>query len=227
MSKLKLIILVMFTGNILLLGLEASKRPMEEPTAPGRVNIAQRQDLPALRLLSELSSDADDSDDSQCFTVGPFETKATVDAIVEMLKEYSSSARSRQTEAFVDRGYWVFLPPYDDRRSARKAVESLYGVGLDDVALINNGEWNNSVSLGYFINQSNAAQHRDRIRDLGFPAEFRIQRDDEFRYWVDYKQQSGDEYASRLLDDLIPSQLHHPTACAVDNILPENEITSP
>jgi hypothetical protein len=83
------------------------------------------------------------------------------------------------------------------------------------------------VSLGYFINQSNAAQHRDRIRDLGFPAEFRIQRDDEFRYWVDYKQQSGDEYASRLLDDLIPSQLHHPTACAVDNILPENEITSP
>jgi hypothetical protein len=225
-TKLKLIILVMFTGNILLLGLEASKPPVE-PIATGGATVSQQQDVPGLRLLSELSSEDAESGSSQCFTVGPFESRTTVDAIVEMLNEYSTDARFRETEAFVDRGYWVFLPAYDDEKSARQAVESLYSAGLEDVSLIQNGDWNNSVSLGYFISQSNAAQHRDRIREMGFPAEFRIQRDDEFKYWVDYKQQSGDEYASRLLIDLVPAQLHHPTACASDESPSESEITSP
>ena len=165
--------------------------------------------------------------DSQCFTVGPFETRATVEAIVEMLRENTSSVSSRETEAFVDRGYWVYLPPYGDEQGARQAVKILYDAGLDDVSLIKNGIWNNSVSLGYFINQSNATEHRDRIREMGFQAEFRIQRDDESRFWVDFEQQVGIEHASRMLAGLVPPELQRSTSCPKDAVMPEGEIVVP
>jgi hypothetical protein len=104
---------------------------------------------------------------------------------------------------------------------ANEAVNTLYAAGLDDVAHIREGEFNNSVSLGYFISQSNATTHRDKIREMGFPAEFRIQRQDESRFWVDYEQQTGVEYASRVLAGFVPSELHMPTSCAqpVDSLV--------
>ncbi len=213
MTNIKLIILAMLTGNILLLGLEASKPPAIKAEAKD-MQGSTATELPTLRLLSEMSEAEPGSLRRQCFTVGPFESIATVEAIVELLDEYTSSISPRETEAFVDRGYWVYLPPFSDEPAARQAVNTLYNAGLEDVSYVNEGEWNNSVSLGYFINQSNAAQHRNRVRELGFDAEFRIQRDDESRYWVDYEQQAGIEYASRMLVGLVPAQLHRSTTCA-------------
>jgi hypothetical protein len=209
-TSLKLVILVLFTANIFLLGLEASKpRVVEEPSRKMTPNA--EQGVPGIRLVSELG---DTATDEQCFTVGPFETEATVDAIKGMLLQYTSKVSSRESEAFVDRGYWVYLPPFEDELGAREAVQALYKAGLDDVGVIKNGEFDNSVSLGYFISQSNARQRRDQIREMGYEAEFRIHREDEFRYWVDYQQKTGVEYASNVLADFVPEDLHRATACA-------------
>jgi hypothetical protein len=213
---LKLIILALLAGNILLVGLEASK-----PTAGRSPSVeaepASPVELPEIRLLSEIPVMESVRLTRQCFTVGPFEASPTADAIVEMLREHATRVSPRETEAFVDRGYWVYMPAYPDEMRARQAVKSLYGAGLEDVSLIKEGEWHNSVSLGYFISQSNAMKHRDRVRKLGFEAQFRIQRDDESRFWVDYEQQMGVEDASRVLSGLVPAELHRPTAC------PENQ----
>lgn len=224
MTSFKLIILVLFTTNILLLGLEASKPPPEEnqnvispATAP--------PGLPGIILLSEIAATEPGSLEHQCFTVGPFETRATAEAIVEMLWAHASLVTSRETEAFVDRGYWVFLPPFADEQAARQVVNTLYKAGLD-AGLIINGEFNNSVSLGYFISQSNARNHRDRLREMGFEAEFRIQRADEPRYWVDYQQQTGVEFASRLLTGLVPAELHRSTACPKAEVLQQPDPAS-
>ena len=211
MTTLKLIILVLFTSNLLLLGLEASKPPPEISITKAKPDN-DVSSIPEIRLLSEMDESETGTFDSQCFTVGPFETEATVDAIVNMLGEYTSIVSPRETEAFVDRGYWVYLPPYENEQGARQAITILYGAGLD-VDLIKNGEFNNSVSLGYFINQSNARKQRDLVREMGFKAEFKIQREDESRFWVDYEQEAGDEYAFRVLSGLVPAELHRMTAC--------------
>ena len=211
MSKLKLMIIVLLAANLLLLGLEASKPP---PTIGNgqEAGVTQADPLPGIRLLSELADDAN-LHTRRCFTVGPFEGRPTVDAIVEMLGAYTTSLGSRETVAFVDRGYWVYLTPYADEQAARQAVKVLYDAGFEDVSIIKNGEWDNSISLGYFIDQSNAMVRKDQVRAMGFEAQTRIQREDETRYWVDYEQRAGVEYASRIMADMVPAGLHRPTAC--------------
>jgi hypothetical protein len=211
LTTIKLIVLVLFTTNMLLFGLEASKPPVSQPAESTAV-ISNASNIPGIRLISELDINDFGDRNRQCFTIGPFESAETVDAIVEMLTEFASRAGPRETEAFVDRGYWVYLPPYEDEQGARQAIEILYDAGMD-VGLISNGEFDNSVSLGYFISQDNARKQRDRVREMGFPAEFKIQREDESRFWVDYEQEAGSEYASRVLADLVPADLHRPTAC--------------
>ncbi len=212
MSKLKLIIIALLAANLLLLGLEASKPALNIGNGLA-AGTPQADPVPGIRLLSELADDDSGQLGRQCFTVGPFERRPTVDAIVEMLGVYTSALSSRETEAFVDRGYWVYLPPYGDEQGARQAVKILYDAGFEDVALIKNGVWNNSVSLGYFISQSLAMMHKDRAREMGFKAQTRIQREDEPRYWVDYEQRAGVEYASRILARMVPAGLHRATAC--------------
>lgn len=213
MNLLKLLIIALVAANLLLLGLEASKPPANVDSDASTAQ-SQISNLPEIRLLSELDGMDTQQFSRQCFTVGPFETRPTMDAIVEMLNGFASNVSSRETEAFVDRGYWVYLPPYPDEQGGRQAVKILYDAGYDDVFVVNNGDWNHAVSLGYFITQSNAIAHRDRISELGFEAEMRIQRDDESRFWVEYEQQAGDEYASRVLAELVPAELHRPIACS-------------
>ncbi len=216
MSKLKLMIIALLAANLLLLGLEASKPP---PTIGNGQDAGptQADPLPSIRLLSELADDAKQHT-RQCFTVGPFEGRSTVDAIVDMLGAYTTSLGSRETIAFVDRGYWVYLPPYADERAAREFVNVLYDAGFEDVSIIKNGEWDNSISLGYYIEQSNAMMHKDQVRAMGFEAQTRIRREDETRYWVDYEQRAGVEYASRIMADMVPAGLHRATACPEDII---------
>ena len=107
----------------------------------------------------------------------------------------------------------MYLPPYADERAAREAVKVLYDAGFEDVTIIMNGEWDNSISLGYYIEQSNAMMRKDQVRAMGFEAQTRIQRDDENRYWVDYEQRAGVEFASRIIADMVPAGLHRATAC--------------
>ena len=211
MSKLKLMIIVLLAANLLLLGLEASKPP---PTIGNgqEAGATQADPLPGIRLLSELVDDANQHI-RQCFTVGPFEGRPTVDAIVQMLGAYTSKLSSRETVAFVDRGYWVYLPPYADQPAARQAVKVLYDAGFEDVSIIRNGKFDNAISLGYFIGQSNAMMRKNQVRAMGFEAQARIQREDETRYWVDYEQRAGVAYASRIMADIVPAGLHRATAC--------------
>ena len=213
MAILRIIIIALLAANLLLLGLEASKPPLDTSNDL-ETRTPQADPLPGIRLLSELADVDSGQLNRQCFTIGPFEGRATVDAIVEMLGAYTAALSSRETEAFVDRGYWVYLPPYDDEQGARRVVKTLYDAGFEDATVIKNGIWNNSVSLGYFINQSNAMVRKDRVREMGFNAETRIQREDESRFWVDYEQRTGVEYASRILGDMVPPGLHRATACA-------------
>jgi len=211
-DSLRISVISLLALNLLLVGILASQPGHQavstEPSASER-----SADISTIVLIRELDEPDKQGIGLQCFTVGPFESRRTAEAIVEMLAANVVSAHTRTTEAFVDRGYWVFLPPFKDVANARQAVRDLYEAGHEDVELIKDGEWNLSVSLGYFINQANASSLADSIRNLGFNPEMRVQRDDESRYWVDYQQQAGQQYASQVLAGFVPSTLHRALSC--------------
>jgi hypothetical protein len=209
---IKLGAIVMVATNLVILGLQASKPPQPSP-APDAAAVQTHEELPSIQLLSELDGVAAEAAPQSCFTVGPFESSETAAAISELIVEQATGVATRQTEAFVDRGYWVHLPPYESTRAGNGAVEALLDAGIEDIALIRQGRWNRAVSLGYFIEQSNAVRRREQVRALGMDAQMTVRRDDEVRYWVDYVQKSGFGYASRVLDGLVPPGLHHQTAC--------------
>lgn len=211
MHTLKLAIVAMLATNIVLLGMEASKAPkLESGVAanPSRLpmvlpDIVLRSDLPDAPVPKQF-----------CFTVGPFESDETAAAIAGLLNTHQYSSGLRETEAFVDRGYWVYLPPSENEFAARDTLQALYDAGLEDVALIRNGDWDRSISLGYFVEQANALARRDQMRSMGFPAEMRIQREDEARYWVDYQRLASAQAAvESLLGGLVPAGLHREIAC--------------
>lgn len=213
MHTLKLAIVAMLATNIVLLGMEASKAPDPES---GVAAIPSQTPMvpPDIVLRSELPDVP--VPEQACFTVGPFESGETAEAITGLLRSHQYNGLLRETEAFVDRGYWVYLPPSEDEFAARDTLQALYDAGLEDVALIRNGDWDRSISLGYFVEQANALARHDRVRTLGFPAEMRIQREDEIRYWVDYQRPaSAHAAADSLLDDLVPAGLHREIACGV------------
>lgn len=212
MRALKLGAIVMVATNLVILGLQASKPPQPSST-PHVAAVQAHEELPSIRLLRELDGLAPEAAPQSCFTVGPFESSETAAAISELIAEQAAGVATRQTEAFVDRGYWVYLPPFESARAGSGAVEALLEAGLEDVALIRQGRWNRAVSLGYYIEQSNAVRRRQQVRALGMDAQMIVRRDDEVRYWVDYVQGLGTGYASRVLDGLVPPGLHHQTAC--------------
>ena len=212
MHTLKLSIVLMFATNLLLLGMEASNPP-ERAGAQASGLPATKPSLPEIVMRSEMPEAVPPL--QACFTVGPFESGETSDAIAGLLSEHDYASHQRETQAFVDRGYWVYLPPFENERAAREAIEVLYAGGLEDVALIQSGEWSLSVSLGYFIEQSNAVRRREYALKIGFPAEMRVQREDESRYWVDYEITGiGNHAPSALLNDLVPEMLHREISCA-------------
>jgi len=207
---LKMSVIAMLAANFILLGMEASKAPTpprpEPARAPASVVAAQK-----LVMRAEWPEASAEQPGQACFTVGPFEAGGTAQAVADLLSEHEFNSRARETVAFVDRGYWVYLPPSGDERAARETVQALYDAGLEDIALIRTGDWNLSISLGYFIRQQNALARREQVMTLGFVAKMRIQREDETRYWVDYQQIGAD--TSALMSDLVPAELHREIAC--------------
>lgn len=228
MGLIRISVITLLALNLLLLGVLAS-RPQLPVADPAVTETRSTANIQPIVLISELGDAGSDDLARQCFTVGPFESDLTVEAIVDMLGEYTTSAHSRKTEAFVDRGYWAYLPAFASEREARQAIRALLDAGHDDVSLMTDGEYDLSVSLGYFINQSNASQLIEKVRALGFEAEMRVQRDDESRYWVDYEQQAGVEYASRMLAEFVPEALHHALGCGEEQQSPvhSNQESSP
>jgi len=212
MHSIRFFVVALVTVNLLLLGVEASK-PGARAASTLRQIVPVAEDVPRLRTVDEITTITEPGTGLECFTVGPFENSSTSNVVADLLGSYASSVNQRATEAFVDRGYWVYLPPAATPLEGQTALNRLLDAGIEDVRLMESGDFDNAVSLGYFFEQLNAVRRREAIEGMGFEVEIRIQRDDETRYWVDYRQLAGVEYGYRILADVIPADLHRQTAC--------------
>lgn len=188
---LRIIVISLVVANLLLLGFQSST-PAVKPEARPASAKARDTGIPTIHLFSEMMEDQGLlSGNRRCFTLGPFHSVADWDDVHLRLQKVATRISERQTEALVERGYWVYMPPYPSLLEANEALLSLQALGLKDVAIIYNGEWKNSISLGYFMRQENAQRRKKALEDRGFHPMMRIQREAEPRFWLDYEQEPG------------------------------------
>ena len=105
---LRLTVIALFLGNLLLLAFNASKassRPDQAPEPPPSATPAQ--DVPLIRLLSEMHWAEVPPEGKECYSAGPFETAQSRSAVEQQLADRNADYRLRETEALVELGYWV------------------------------------------------------------------------------------------------------------------------
>lgn len=189
---LRIIVISLFVANLLLFAFQGSN----EPAAPveNRVTKTDAEDpgIPTIHLFSEIMQDQGLMTGSRrCFSLGPFHSTEDTDEVYTRLLEVSVNISERQTQALVEKGYWVFMPPYASLLEANQALLSLQALGLKDIAVVYDGDWKNAISLGYFMRQENARKRKKSLENRGYAPLIRVQRQSELRYWLDYEQNPG------------------------------------
>lgn len=187
----RIIVISLVVANVLLVSFQASK-PAVQSKATNDATEVTKNNIPTIHLFSEVMQDQDlMSGNRQCFTLGPFHDIEDMTAVRSRLQGVALSTHDRQTQAMVEKGYWVFLRPYASLLEANEDLFALQGLGLKDVRVIYEGEFKNSISLGYFLRQKNALRRKHGLEAKGYTARMRVQRQAEPRYWLDYEQNPG------------------------------------
>jgi len=188
---LRIAVISLLVANLLLLGFQGSK-PATQPKTITKQTVVQDPGIPTIHLFGEMVEDQNlMSGNRRCFSLGPFHSVEDKNETWTLLEEVSANISERETQALVEKGYWVFMPPYESLLEANQALFSLQALGLKDIAVIYRGDWKNAISLGYFLRQENALRRKKDLEDRGFAPKIRVQRQSESRYWLDYEQNPG------------------------------------
>ena len=194
---LRVLVIALVIVNIALFAVQALREPVPEPVVAAEPAPADWPDesMAELRLMSEMEpDDAGGAGAGECFTAGPFNSRIEMEVVRGRIDEVAAVVVERQTEALTRRGYWTYLPVQPDRETAINMALTMRDAGLGDVNVIADGEWNNSVSLGFFTRKANAESRAAEARSLGFGAEVRPETQIEPRYWIDFEQRVGAPY---------------------------------
>jgi hypothetical protein len=187
----RILVISLVVANLFLLGFQCSKPPVKtERAVPKRVAGDPR--IPTIHLFSEMmENEGLRTGNRRCFSIGPFHSEEDMDEVRSRLLEVSTGVIERETQALVEKGYWVFMPPYVSILEANEELLSLKALGLKDIGIIYEGKWQNAISLGYFLRQKNAQKRKESLEKRGYQPLIRVQRQSERRFWLDYEHPPG------------------------------------
>jgi hypothetical protein len=198
---LRVLVISLFVANLLLLAFQDDK-PEVKPELVETKSVEENSNIPTIHLFSEMMEDQGLlSGSRRCFSLGPFHTIEDRDETRSRIMEVSARISERETQALVEKGYWVFMPPYASLLIANQELLALQALGLKDIAVIYDGDWKNAISLGYFLRQENANRRKKSLEDRRYSPLIRVQRQSEPRYWLDYEQNTGSELITLDMQD--------------------------
>lgn len=215
---LRILVISLFVANLLLLGFRDDK-PVVQPEPKADRAVIKSNNIPTIHLFSEMMEDQDLlSGSRQCFSLGPFHTTEDRDETRLLLLEVSARISERQTQALVEKGYWVFMPPYESLLEANQALFSLQALGLEDIGIVYNGEMKNGISMGYFMRQENALRRKKGLEERGYEPLIRVQRQPESRYWLDYEQTPGSGKVTLDMQNRPNDFMQRPLPCPEEDL---------
>ena len=187
----RILVISLFVANLLLFAFQRTN-PAVQPETTVTPAVKKNSNIPTIHLYGEMVQDQGlFTGNRQCFSLGPFHSSEDKDEFRLLLQEVSTRINERQTEALVEKGYWVFIAPYDSLLEANQELISLQALGLEDISVVFDGKWKNAISMGYFMRRENAQQHKESVESRGYETLMRVQREGESRYWLDYEQNPG------------------------------------
>ena len=102
-----------------------------------------------------------------CLALGTFRNTEESDFLVSALLERGMQARVELLPAEQNRGFRVYMPPFNSPVAARQTLEDLQADGIDSF-IITSGALNGGISLGLFSQESLALGLQERLAAQGF-----------------------------------------------------------
>jgi len=207
---LRFFVILLLTAN---LGLWIWQRQLPAiPTPPNAVPASELSDTePGTPSIELVMNSGDDS--SQCSSFGPLRTPVEQQRAVERIRAFATTVWMRESNAVIERGWWVYLPPGASRTEALKQVEQVAAAGIDDYFVVTSGDMENTVSLGLFSHEANARERLARIQSKGFDAGIGLRRVPEPRYWVEYRLDPQRRDLGRILLRAFPEAVRASIPC--------------
>jgi hypothetical protein len=137
-----------------------------------------------------------------CFTLGPLTNEKSRDVLIGRLKDMGFATESRSLEQRETIGYWVFLPPLENRSVALSMAEELAQKGIKDYYVVTDEEYRHAVSLGLFSEKERANRRMAHIRTLGYKPQKIVRYRDRTYYWLDYEQNADGPLPDSVWKDL-------------------------
>ncbi|HED33103.1 MAG TPA: hypothetical protein ENJ08_02645 [Gammaproteobacteria bacterium] len=139
-----------------------------------------------------------ESSATECFTLGPYKDRETMEQLKESLAERVIEVAVRKRQQLEKHRYWVFMPVLPDRKAAKAMAKKLRSKGIKDFYIVLSGKKKNSISLGHFREPDHANRRAKKVTGLGFDAEIDVIYREYDIYWLDYridKDISGDDFS--------------------------------
>ena len=140
-----------------------------------------------LLLLGESSplfaSGGSDNIDSLCMLVGPLNSALAAKRLMKELEVPPLRVQVINQPVIKAPNYWVYLPPYENRKTAITKLKSLQAAKVDSY-LITQGELANGISLGVFENIDSARKLLERRERQGYNAKIKELGKKDFNHWV-------------------------------------------
>ena len=203
MTALRMFVLGLVLVNIVLLAARAlqpggfsGEEPVENEvknTPLPSIELLENLPVTAVELEKKASTESPEQSSAQvvmeslsCIRLGPFTSEDDLVVFQTEVEGLLERVGTRETKSIVDKGYWVFLPPYPTRAEALKVVDQMSKAGAKDFYVVPRGITVNAVSLGVFQSRIRAERRREQIRQLGlgFDVVIELQTEIESSYWL-------------------------------------------
>ena len=148
----------------------AAPAPLSRQIAPDKLKVVAPADLPPVSAAPKpapsppLSAPATSA---ACLEWGSF-TVADVARAEQALEPLALGARLAQRRSDEQAGWWVFIPPQDNRQSALRKAAELKQLGVEDYFVVQDeGPYRWALSLGVFRTEEAAQARLAALRGQG------------------------------------------------------------
>jgi len=143
-----------------------------------------------------------------CASYGPFPGEDAAKTGRARLQHAGAQVSQRLVPGKVRLGYWVYLPPFRNRKQAEAAEKLLRKRGIKDLFIVSDEAKRNAISLGVYSQRSGAVERRKQMRKLGYFPVLADRFRDTPNYWLDAQGTADQLPAAKTFDDLAEGDVH-------------------
>ena len=177
-------------------------KALAQSSAAAQTQINTPAPAPVTPAASTATATATPVAPVMCASYGPFPGEDAVRTGRERLQKDGAQVTQRLLPGKVRLGYWVYLPPFQNRKQAEAAEKLLKKRGIQDLYIVADEAKRNAISLGVYSQRSGAVERRKQMRKLGYHPVLADRFRDTPNYWLDAQGTADQLPAVKVFEDL-------------------------